>query len=74
MTKAKFKEEVQNGCTMLLLTANVKVYDKKPFLVFEGIRMEEDLVEINHAFVQEYDLSKIKILMIAGNNAFEAIK
>ena len=59
---------------MLLLTANVKVYDKKPFLVFEGIRMEEDLVEINHAFVQEFDLSKIKILMIAGNNAFEAIK
>ena len=36
--------------------------------------MEEDLVEINYEFIQEYDLSKIKILMIAGNNAFEAIK
>jgi hypothetical protein len=36
--------------------------------------MEEDLVEINLAFTQEYDLSKIKILMIVGNNAFEAIK
>ena len=59
---------------MLLLTAHVKIYDKRPFLVFEGIRMEEDLVEINPAFVQEYDLSKIKILMIVGNNAFEAIK
>jgi hypothetical protein len=32
--------------------------------------MEEDLVEINFDFIQEYDLSKIKILMIAGNNAF----
>jgi len=37
---------------MLLLTANVKIYDKRPFLVFEGIRMEEDLVEINQNFTQ----------------------
>jgi hypothetical protein len=59
---------------MLLLTANVKVIEKRPFLVYEGVRMEEDLVEINYEFIQEYDLSKIKILMIAGNNAFEAIK
>ncbi len=59
---------------MLLLTANVKICDRKPFLIFEGVRMEEDLVEINHKFAQEYDMSKIKILMIAGNNAYEAIK
>ena len=36
----KLKKEAQNGCTMLLLTANVKIYDKKPYLVFEGICME----------------------------------
>lgn len=37
---------------MLLLTTNVKIYDKRPFLVFEGIRLEEDLVEINKKFAQ----------------------
>ena len=35
--------------------------------------MEEDLIELNENFVKEFDMSKIKILIIAGKNASIAI-
>jgi hypothetical protein len=35
--------------------------------------MEEDLIELNENFVYEFDMSKIKILIIAGKNASIAI-
>ena len=50
----------------MVISTEAKILNGKVFMVFESDLMGEDLIEVDKAFVKQFDIEKVNILILVG--------